>query len=56
MADFAKTWYKDYCLKNLAPKTQHSYNNHIKNRIVPAWGHIDMVKLRTCLFFTIRDK
>ncbi len=46
LADFAKTWYKDYCLKNLAPKTQRSYRNHTKNRIIPALGHIDMVKLR----------
>lgn len=46
LADFAKTWYNDYCLKNLAPKTQRSYKNHLNNRIVPALGHIDMIKLR----------
>ncbi len=46
LTDFAKTWYNDYCLKNLAPKTQRSYKNHLNNRIVPALGHIDMIKLR----------
>lgn len=46
LADFTKTWYEDYCLKNLAPKTQRSYKNHLNNRIIPALGYIDMSKLR----------
>ena len=46
LVSFAKTWYEDYCLKNLAPKTQRSYKNHLNNRIIPVLGYIDMSKLR----------
>ncbi|WP_432748719.1 tyrosine-type recombinase/integrase [Pectinatus frisingensis] len=46
LANFAKAWYEDYCLKNLAPKTQRSYKNNLRNRIIPALGHIEMIKLR----------
>ncbi len=46
LSEFARTWYKDYCLKYLAPKTQRSYKNHIENRIIPALGHIDINQLR----------
>jgi len=46
LAEFANTWFQDYCVKNLAPKTQRSYKNHIENRIIPALGHIDINKLR----------
>lgn len=46
LARFAQTWYRDYCMKHLAPKTQRSYKNHIENRIIPALGHIDINKLR----------
>lgn len=46
LAKFAQTWYRDYCMKYLAPKTQRSYKNHIENRIIPALGHIDINKLR----------
>lgn len=46
LAEFAQTWFQDYCKKNLAPKTQSSYQNHLEKRIIPALGHIDMNKLR----------
>jgi len=46
LAEFAKTWFRDYCKKNLAPKTQSSYQNHLEKRIIPELGHIDMNKLR----------
>ena len=46
LSEFAKTWFRDYCMKNLAPKTQNSYRNHIEKRIIPALGYIDINKLR----------
>ena len=46
LSEFAKTWFRDYCMKNLAPKTQNSYKNHIEKRIIPALGYIDINKLR----------
>jgi integrase len=46
LAEFAEMWFRDYCMKNLAPKTQRSYKNHIENRIIPALGYIDINKLR----------
>ena len=46
MTDFARRWYKTYCEKELAPKTQQSYKNHLEKRILPALGHIDINKLR----------
>lgn len=44
--DFAKRWYHEYCLKELAPKTQESYKNHLEKRILPALGYKDLSKLR----------
>lgn len=44
--DFAERWYKEYCEKNLAPKTQRSYKLHIDKRIAPALGNIDINKLK----------
>lgn len=46
LSEFAKQWFDDHCRKNLAPKTQRSYRNHLNNRILPALGHIDINKLR----------
>lgn len=46
LTEFAEMWFRDYCMKNLAPKTQRSYKNHIENRIIPALGHIDINNLR----------
>lgn len=46
LTDFARHWYKTYCEKELAPKTQQSYKNHLEKRILPALGNIDINKLR----------
>lgn len=46
LTDFAREWYKRYCEKELAPKTQQSYKNHFEKRILPALGSIDINKLR----------
>ena len=46
VAAFAQQWFDDHCRKNLAPKTQRSYLNHLNNRILPALGHIDINNLR----------
>ena len=46
LTEFARHWYKRYCEKALAPKTQQSYKNHLEKRILPALGHIDINKLR----------
>ncbi len=43
---FANDWFHDYCEKNLAPKTQISYKNHLEKRIIPAFGHMDLNKIR----------
>ncbi|GMB02046.1 site-specific integrase [Pelosinus sp. IPA-1] len=44
--DFAERWFKEYCQKNLAPKTQQTYKLYIDKRIIPALGHIDIAKLK----------
>lgn len=44
--EFAKKWYELYCKKELAPKTQESYKNHLKKRILPALGHLDIRQLK----------
>ena len=46
VAAFAQQWFDEHCRKNLAPKTQRSYLNHLNNRILPALGHIDINNLR----------
>lgn len=46
LGDFAKKWYCQYCKKELAPKTQESYRNHLEKRILPALGHIDLKQLK----------
>ena len=46
LSEFARQWFDDHCRKNLAPKTQRNYRNHLNNRILPALGHIDINKLR----------
>lgn len=44
--EFAKQWYELYCKKELAPKTQESYKNHLEKRILPALGHMDIRQLK----------
>ena len=46
LADFAQMWFDEHVKKNLAPKTQHSYRNHLNKRILPALGHLDISKIR----------
>lgn len=46
LTEFARRWYKSHCLKELAPKTQESYKNHLEKRILPALGHLDINKIR----------
>lgn len=46
LAEFAQHWFDAHVKKNLAPKTQLSYRNHLNLRILPALGHLDMQKLR----------
>jgi len=46
LADFAQQWFTDHVKKNLAPKTQRSYQNHLNRRIIPALGHLDLNKIR----------
>jgi integrase len=43
---FAAKWFEEHCQKNLSPKTQQSYKNHLFNRIIPALGGIDIDKLK----------
>ena len=45
ITDFARQWFRDYCQKDIAPKTQASYKNHLEKRILPAIGHVDLNKL-----------
>ena len=44
--EFAQRWFESHVKKNLAPKTQRSYRNHLNNRILPALGHLDINKIR----------
>lgn len=46
LEDFAEEWFQRHCRKNLAPKTQRTYQNHLKNRILPALGYLDISKIR----------
>ena len=46
LSEFAQQWFDDHCRKNLSPKTQCSYRNHLNNRILPALGHLDINKIR----------
>ena len=46
LAEFAQQWFDAHVKKDLAPKTQLSYRNHLNMRILPALGHIDIQKLR----------
>lgn len=36
--EYARLWLKEYCEKNLSPKTVQSYRNEIDKRIIPALG------------------
>ena len=45
LVDFARNWFQNYCMKELAPKTQRSYQNHLERRILPSLGHIDIKNL-----------
>ena len=38
LQEFAETWLKEYCEKNLAPKTVEIYRKQLKIRIIPAFG------------------
>ena len=38
LQEFAETWLKEYCEKNLAPKTVETYRKQLKARIIPAFG------------------
>ena len=38
LQEFAETWLKEYCEKNLAPKTVETYRKQLKTRIIPAFG------------------
>jgi len=46
LEQFITKWMKDYGEKNLSLKTQSTYNSMFKNRIIPAVGHIQLVKLK----------
>lgn len=43
---FASEWFQRHCEKNLAPKTQRSYQTHLEKRILPAFGHMDLTQIR----------
>ncbi len=45
LTEFARQWFREYCVKELAPKTQRSYKNQLERRILPALGHIDIKNL-----------
>lgn len=44
--EFTKKWLENYAELNLAPATITSYKNKLKNRIIPAIGHIKIGKLQ----------
>lgn len=44
--EFIQKWLKDYAEHELAPKTLFSYKELLKNRIIPALGHIKLNKLQ----------
>ena len=46
LGEFAQYWFKTYCKKELAPKTQRSYKNQLEKRILPALGYVPLDKLR----------
>lgn len=45
LTEFARQWFSEYCQKELAPKTQRCYKNHLERRILPALGHVDINKI-----------
>lgn len=44
--EFTKKWLENYAELNLAPATITSYKTKLKNRILPAIGHIKIGKLQ----------
>ena len=54
--DFAKKWMKDFVEPELAPKTQRSYRNHLKYRILPAMGHLDIKSIRPVHILEFKNK
>ena len=46
LSEFAQRWFDEHCRKELAPKTQESYRNHLNHRILPGVGHLDISKIR----------
>lgn len=44
--EFIQKWLKDYAEPELAPKTLFSYKELLKDRIIPALGHIKLNKLQ----------
>lgn len=38
LQEFAEMWIREYCEKNLAPKTVETYRKQLKARIIPAFG------------------
>ena len=46
LAEFSDIWIQDYAESHLAESTLKSYNTRIKQRIIPALGHLKISKIQ----------
>lgn len=45
-ASFVNEWRKKYAAKHLSPKTLYTYEQNLKNRILPAFGHLKIDEIK----------
>lgn len=45
-ADFVEEWKEKYAKKHLGPKTYETYVLHLRNRIIPAMGHLRLDQIK----------
>lgn len=47
LSAFTEEWREKYANKNLSEKTMYGYNNNLKNRVLPALGHLRLDQITT---------
>jgi integrase len=53
---FVEEWRKKYGEKNLSPTTLKVYNDHLKNHILPNFGHMALDKIKTIQLINFFDE
>lgn len=55
-ADFVEEWHKKHGIKHLSPKTLETYDLHLKNRILPAFGHMRLDEIKPIHIVSFLDE